>query len=271
VIGIAGIRTVLAWIDITAPDTRSIQSVFFLDSARGWTLSSTTSQPLQLERTTNGGNTWQGNLLPLSVDETDYLSGAGVLYFIDSLHGWVLLRQASSPNVSIGTLFATSDGGITWKRLPNPPVADEIRFTTQTEGWLTGRAGNTRLYVTHDGGYSWSLLQTLTPPNVAPKARVRYSVPVFQDSEGSLIARYTSVGSSVVAFFESKDGGQTWQPSSVLDVSTAPPSRSDSGRPASYRSIARPSRPTHHDHRPIFYHFKPITAVRKYHIRGLYQ
>lgn len=105
------------------------------------------------------------------------------LSFIDGQRGWVLaetsaaaVRPAESPPQCawIGT---TTDGGKTWAGLPfsgiaaynGTAAASHIVFTDAQTGWLWGPG----LYVTRDGGTTWSLQHDAVGP--AHRAIVSFS------------------------------------------------------------------------------------------------
>ena len=92
------------------------------------------------------------------------------------------------------------------------PTAGRFHFVTTQEGWLTGHR-NTDLYVTHDGGHIWQLVslkvndRTYLPDN---ESGDYYDLPVFKDIQnGFLPVGY--VHNSVLALFETHDGGKTWK------------------------------------------------------------
>jgi len=118
-----------------------------------------------------------------------------------------MLRQAAGMNFSIEMLFSTSDGGATWTKLPNPPLGEPARFVSRTDGWLAGGPRGNRLYVTHDGGRSWSRVQ------VAGQAEVRYSLPVFENERDGLVAVRDS---STATLYETHDGGESWSVRSAM-------------------------------------------------------
>jgi DNA-binding CsgD family transcriptional regulator len=87
------------------------------------------------------------------------------LSFIDGLHGWVLAGGNSVPGTNPNQqtcdwIGRTDDGGKTWVALPGPDIplddadsgAGRIVFTGASTGWLWGPA----LYVTQDGGTTWT-------------------------------------------------------------------------------------------------------------------
>ncbi len=64
-------------------------------------------------------------------------------------------------------LAATTDAGAHWHYLATPavwlrstshPLASQVLFTSQQNGWLFGRNGNGSVWATHDGGAHWARL-----------------------------------------------------------------------------------------------------------------
>ena len=149
------------WQDITPPKaaTERIVAVTFLDTANGFVLlassdvSSMTSPAFRLASTPDGGATWF--LTSIGFTTPQILSGDGSISFRDALHGVALLKISGSSNFSRAILLATADGGHSWKRLPDPPVAGTVQFTTATAGKLVGGPDGSEVYVTEDAGLTW--------------------------------------------------------------------------------------------------------------------
>ena len=107
--------------------------VFFRDASQGWVLFA-------------GGRSWQHGFLPprnhgnlgadlgrlrrwkVPSEKPDELDGRSWMDFIDPLHGWMVLHARSSSAFSWGLLLVTDDGGLSWKELPQVPVAGRPVF-----------------------------------------------------------------------------------------------------------------------------------------------
>jgi hypothetical protein len=148
------------WEDIT-PEAGafSIQALTRLDEQRGWLAlagADAEGEPdFALSRTSDGGATWHA--LPLDLfqrGEADALAEKVFLYFVDSQTGWLVIKRATSANFSLGTLFKTSDGGVTWTRL-TVPIGEPVYFTSREEGWVSGGVTGDEHYRTLDGGATW--------------------------------------------------------------------------------------------------------------------
>jgi photosystem II stability/assembly factor-like uncharacterized protein len=95
---------------------------------------------------------------PASVSKVPYQ--VRQLSFVDALRGWALGTTFKGQR-SYMMLARTTDGGATWHYLPfqNPSLANatadawHISFDNAATGWLYGN----QLYVTNDGGQTWTL------------------------------------------------------------------------------------------------------------------
>jgi photosystem II stability/assembly factor-like uncharacterized protein len=224
------------WKDITpklSHKSQTVSSVFFLDASTGWVLLSyggkenpktgVSETLFELATTGNGGESW--STAPLEVPDPDPrrgLSGEAWLDFVDSQHGWLMIRMNGNTAVSFGVLRATEDGGKTWKSL-GVPAAGPIRFVTPTDGWAEG--GPTEdvtqgIYVTRDGGRDWDLVTLKAPTETLPKTNPTYQLPHFVDKDtGFLLATFSEPNdeSPKLVLFTTKDGGRTWKFGSALD------------------------------------------------------
>ncbi|MFZ0814714.1 MAG: glycoside hydrolase domain-containing protein [Candidatus Sulfotelmatobacter sp.] len=221
------------WKDIT-PKAKAerIASIFFLDEANGWVLltypgkedpaSSISEARFELASTNDSGVSWSVQLLDVpDPDLSRGLSGEAWLDFVDSQHGWLMVRMNGSTAVSVGVLRATDDGGKTWKS-QSAPVAGPIRFLTAKDGWLTGGPTEDEiraLFVTHDGGEKWQE-QRLRPPSQTQAAIYpTYDLPAFEDGRhGFLPVTFSGPdgASSALVLFATEDAGITWTPDRAL-------------------------------------------------------
>lgn len=156
-------------------------------------------------RSTDGGQTWQSES-----------TGRGQPYCrmsaADGEVAWHL-----SPT----SLQGTVDGGATWTEIAMPgdmPPGNvaAVSLRTADEGYLL--TSDADLYVTRDGGESWSLLpldladyegMMLMPSDLA-MAAMRF----FDADNGLVVLSLVGQQSRVVAL-RTSDGGQTWQEEAV--------------------------------------------------------
>lgn len=200
------------WRGITPPASTgsTIGSAFFLNAQTGWVVQegAATESAFSVSATSDGGTSWVSRALNVSTE-----AGARPLAidFVDAMHGWLMLQLPSSSNFSRGLLLATEDGGASWKRLPDPPVADAIRFVSAERGWLAGGAAGDRLYVTVDGGQHWTP-QRLPDAKAHAGAGVQYSLPTFRDGRDGALGVFVSDRDAVHAYvYRSEDGGASWR------------------------------------------------------------
>jgi photosystem II stability/assembly factor-like uncharacterized protein len=91
-----------------------------------------------IERTRDAGRTWH-------VSAPNCPACGGSLSFLDAHRGFALNRRG---------LFATDDGGATWRFVAHAPFVGSIGFVDARHGW--GRTWSGKLYRTADGGRAWS-------------------------------------------------------------------------------------------------------------------
>jgi photosystem II stability/assembly factor-like uncharacterized protein len=172
-----------SWSDRTPPvaGAPEILDVQFRDTQAGWLLFSTPERSIRLGTTTDGGRHWKvSSVRSLAKNEWEAFSGIASLSFVDDRHGWVMLRSVSSSNFSVGSLLATSDGGLTWNALPDPPAGDPIVFVTAADGWMVRGPAYADLYVTRDAGQTWQAIAIHQGGDARMKA-FRYDLPRFAD------------------------------------------------------------------------------------------
>jgi hypothetical protein len=211
------------WSEITPPAGHaSIDGVFFMDRATGWTVVSTTGEQrdVQLARTTDGGAHWAMTGLSILNQDGNSASygGKATISFADRTDGWILLHLVSSSNFSLGVLLQTTDGGATWTRLPNPPIADGLAFVTRQQGWLSGGPDSKQIFVTRDGGHTWRASRVPPPAGGAP--RVAKELQISEGAKADLQSKVQAIvpdaglaraqlGSSGDGWMEAVAGGCT--------------------------------------------------------------
>jgi len=211
-----------SWTEITPAelDQSTIQAVTFLDSQQGWMIL-TQDEPngaveYALARTSDGGRTWHTDRLSLfEPGSPESLPGAAYLFFLDAETGWLVVRQVTSSNFCLGSLFRTSDGGDTWARQP-VPIGEPVYFVTREAGWTAGGAAGDELYYTLDGGQSWQPQALELPPAaielpVDAEAQKLTYLPRFDDPQtGALPVISLSAGSAHFELYATPDGGRSW-------------------------------------------------------------
>jgi photosystem II stability/assembly factor-like uncharacterized protein len=203
------------WTPITPPQVpaEAIRSVFFENGSDGWVAAlgeptATGRATLEMYSTGDGGKSW--SKARVSDDEQLTIGNISVS-FPDSMNGWAMAGEETSAAVSIGHLYATSDGGQSWRALPRPPIAGKIRFDTPTVGWLAGGPTGDNLYRTTDGGSSWTRVSVSAPAGIGGEG-VSYGLPrLSPDGSGLLPVTFNgNIGETSVGIYSTSDGGSDW-------------------------------------------------------------
>jgi photosystem II stability/assembly factor-like uncharacterized protein len=170
-----------------------LNSVYFLDSSRGWVVG---GNGLLLV-TEDGGRNWKAS--PRSVtdnfrDVHFFNSSTGLILVEKSLHN---LKSETEPR---SYLLKTTDGGKNWTRIDfglssveRNPLLIRFVFAGQN-GWAFGEEG--QIASTEDGGNSWRRLQSNT--------RSLLLSAYFHDNQRGWIA-----GAASTVIFTA-DGGKSW-------------------------------------------------------------
>ncbi len=196
-----------------------------LDRQHGWVVQQGAAlDELKVLRTTDGGASWSASSLALSLSQWD---GTPVLEasldFIDANRGWLALRLQSGSSFSLGRLFATLDGGVSWEER-SLPAAGTLDFTDASLGWLSGGPGGNQHFRTEDGGRTWSTDDPFAADS-DPAQPMLDGLQVLQES-GVGNTRWVSVadgrcsgdkleGATLVCYqrsslYRSTDGGASW-------------------------------------------------------------
>lgn len=156
------------WQDVTPAldqDKRLVE-VYFLDSDHAFALAMSVSDEewrLDLLKTVDSGFSWQAQAVNLPKTEDGFQEapfGNAFLQWQNDGNGWILIKQATSGNFSMGILLRTSDGGQSWA-VSEPPAAEEFVFMDEKLGFMLDPVDPSRLYQTLDGGLSWQSIQPI--------------------------------------------------------------------------------------------------------------
>ncbi len=202
-----------SWTDITpvGVTTRQLIGVRFVDETHGWAVVPGVQSnippgqtPLLVYRTADGGSTW----IPAPLGTTTYGgAGSASVFFVDLMHGWVVVPLESSSQFNPGDLFATSDGGLTWTKR-RVPVGGRISFVTPTTGWVAGGGPGNQIFMSADGGASWTQQSVVLP---AGQSQPVYGVPSQVGRMLVLFTTFASDANPAAGAYISQDGGATWQ------------------------------------------------------------
>jgi photosystem II stability/assembly factor-like uncharacterized protein len=180
-----------------------VSGLTFLDASRGWATGSCDNSDAMLYATQDGGITWRKLpvVLPTDVPSTG-TPWSWPPVFVSPKNGVMLVGGVPGPHTAIA--YTTADGGQTWQRHPidsddlnlvGPPGLDFIDLHT---GWFVGRSfssGDQQLFITHDGGQTWSGVKS----NTAPGMNIDF-----------IDAQVGWTWSADGLFMETLDAGRTW-------------------------------------------------------------
>ncbi len=198
-----------AVIDAPLVDAPSLVTIRFLNELDGWGITET-----QIVRTNDGGVTWY-NVTPPDLTQAGYSVSTSIL---DNQHVWIQLPDMSNyPNA--GTLYRTSDAGITWTFVTTPFSGAGITFLDNNNGWalvdLGAGAGSqgVAVFQTTDGGATWN--QTYTNDPNQPNAKD--SLPLGGIKSGLTPLNMQTAWVSGVTYsdgtvylYRTDDGGANW-------------------------------------------------------------
>jgi len=205
------------WKNISPPGMKQskIRAVFFLDTQHGWIILTNTDKDenvtYAIARTFDSGNTWLIKTLSLfELGDVNSFAEAVYLYFIDADIGWLVIKQATSSNFCVGTLFKTTDGGNTWTQL-SIPIGEPVYFVTSELGWTAGGAAGDKFYRTVDGGKNWHPQKIVRPLLNNKIQRELYQIPKFVNAREGVLPVVTNDGKTTeVEFYVTVDSGQSW-------------------------------------------------------------
>jgi photosystem II stability/assembly factor-like uncharacterized protein len=174
-----------------APAGQDLNTVFFLDSKRGWVGGDNGF----LSRTDDGGHSWVQQIVDTKVAIND-------IYFRDQEAGFLIAGNA---------IFSTRDNGTRWTEVRRflPTEFDgadvelySVRFSSKKKGWVVGsvsrgdRVIDSILLNTENGGESWQRQR-------APSRLELIHIDFANDKRGWIVGSDGTILATV-------DSGQTW-------------------------------------------------------------
>jgi photosystem II stability/assembly factor-like uncharacterized protein len=204
------------WRIVTPPEVASmgdaiarITQVFYAGPKRIWVVAAdirgaSADRHGALERSTDGGKTWQSEILPGC-----FLCGETHLGFVDARRGFAVAAVQQHPS----RLYATRDAGATWRFVGTGPIQGPFAFADARRGWGVGPDART-LYATRDGGRSWREV-ALRPPAAYRGQAVTVGVPrAFADGRGVVPVRFRARGAKAqhVVIYVTRGAGWTARP-----------------------------------------------------------
>lgn len=194
------------------PPDGSIQDVEFINPQSGWVLwikmNSDGHAGFHLAHTKDQGHTW--NTSPLSLfdgNDIPYQVEKSQMGWFDEQTGWISIKQETGSNFSLGSLFTTVDGGLSWYRT-ELPVADQVFFSDPQAGWAVGGPGGDQIFYTEDAGATW---QDREPQDLLPEAQAQVYPPFFQGEDGLLVLTTLGVQNYLKVYSLENDSAQ-WSP-----------------------------------------------------------
>jgi photosystem II stability/assembly factor-like uncharacterized protein len=218
------------WRSVAVP-VFAVAQITFVDAAHGWMLADVDTghgeQGVDIIRTMDGGLTWAK--IASAADQPGALPLMGQkfgLTFRDAMTGWVVQGDTLDSSPRLHGVFQTHDGGVTWQPAPAlpwpatlthaPALVEFGRLPTFFSPQLgvlrvlglsqaTGGVAATVMYVTRDGGTTWS------PTTPLPASAGTTS---FDDVTSLLDLSTWWIVSSAhdpsTLLFQTSDGGQHW-------------------------------------------------------------
>lgn len=201
---------------------------YYLDANHGWLMWPASSgivcaDHVIVSATSDGGKSWKESSIPLALPLGQQASVFNP-FFLDALTGWAQvlvgphLVQFEGQGVTNAYLYATTDGGATWKRVSDLMqsgkcvTAGPMNFTSARAGWMASTCqSDVELLATTDGGATWSVRKVGTP--VGFTCTCSAHLPQFVDAKnGFLDAMDSTVGPGNYHPYATSDGGVSWHP-----------------------------------------------------------
>ncbi|HNH26052.1 MAG TPA: hypothetical protein PLR93_03485 [Anaerolineales bacterium] len=190
-------------------ESPAILNIQMLDEVNGWALTEE-----KVVRTNDGGVTWY-DVTPKNLKDAGYLVNTD---FLDENTAWVQFPDMNKyPNG--GTLYHTTNGGLTWESFSTPFSGGYIQFVDANNGWMLSDLGvgagsmAVSVFQTSDAGKTWNRTYT-NDPNLADASD---TLPLggIKNLILPLNAKTAWIGGVVYApgetyLFRSDDNGKTW-------------------------------------------------------------
>jgi photosystem II stability/assembly factor-like uncharacterized protein len=216
----------------------NVSAVDFHDEMHAWVLivlgaeSTSSNERAVVASTADGGARW--NTTPKFGIAG---SGSGI-QFVDASHGWVFATPGAGGAIGAAdtTLYQTTDGGMHWQTIKPPsevrgdpgavgglpeacPMGGPIgqpTFADAQTGWLGAFCARPFLYVTHDGGRTWSPQNIPAFPGPGSPAPL-YNVDSLARLSGTdvvfVLHRGVTTGANALqesAIYLTNDAGGSW-------------------------------------------------------------
>ena len=210
------------WFDATPDGLTGIgysTDIFVLDDNHVWVqVPNADFYTGRLYRSSDGGLTWSSFPVPF---------GGADIQFLDADTGRLLADRGAGAGSNAVELYQSGDGGASWtsvfhndpsqpgwsEALPLGGIKNGMIFLDGSTGWVTGTRpvdGGVYLYLTRDGGVSWSQ-QSIPLPAGYESYQFLPQPPIFFGAEGFLPLNISVPGGGYwQTFYVTHDGGSTW-------------------------------------------------------------
>jgi photosystem II stability/assembly factor-like uncharacterized protein len=222
------------WQDVTPPQLTTpvndnLAQLYALNATTAWVTDTQPvpgSRPIRyhgvLFRTKDAGQTWQSIALPSSVPDDFSLSK---IQFLNAQVGWITIESHMTAGKVQDDYWQTNNGGQTWSNITiSIPTGNNgvVTFLDAQTWWFTDDTpskGQPVIFVTHDAGATWHQHVLPVPAGVvfaSPFPGELIATPqVFSARDGLL-----TVGSEDIVVYATYDGGDTWQPTTPVSLSS---------------------------------------------------
>lgn len=161
---------------------------------------------MTVARTGDAGRSWTRTTLPAS-----YPDGYGAVFFSfeDARHGWLTVGTVHSGAFAGADLYATSDGGASWRRLGAFPFTGPIFFRAG-RGYALAGVGGQSLETTSDGGRTWRSVALPIPAGLRTRTRTLALLPARRGVAVEAWFAQTSMKYPVVLLVLTSRDGRRW-------------------------------------------------------------
>ncbi|HEV7650679.1 MAG TPA: hypothetical protein VGP26_21245 [Actinophytocola sp.] len=184
----------------------SARAAYFTDATHGW-VAALGGTGIAVARTADGGRSWTASTIPTKARIAD-LSVA----FGDAKRGALVAREQTGGAFSVADLYATTDGGASW-RAGTAPAAGRVAVDTAGRIWLAGGVFGNELYSSANSGGSWAKARLSLSDGGAPQA---VSLP----ANGVVSVSVSEGDRSRVGLLTSTDNGVSWRETGAVRTAT---------------------------------------------------
>ncbi len=185
----------------------------FLDSHWGWFVVQQAKPGfddfLAVYHTQNGGLNWK--FAPIPVDAGTV--AVAQLNFVGQQNGWLHLKLKTGSSFSLGRLFTTQNGGLTWEER-TVPSGGGVEFVDLQRGWAVSGPLADQLYATVDGAKTW---QPVLLPDL-PAEPYQIGLPQFATPRQGWLPLTVAGESPRLLIYQTGTDGSDWQLSDTYEI-----------------------------------------------------